>query len=303
MKIIGLDIGNAEVNTSEGVHFPSRVKIGVNNMNKDDIKVNFEGLDFTIGQGSNNIGLNKYKNINFKISVLVGIAKSFKENDIECNVVIGCPIETFNKNKEIVKDIKGIIESWGKQTIVIEQGESKEIKVIDIKNVAIFCESGIVFKNRERFSKEKTLVVDIGGGTRDDSLWDGLDLVECKSNDKMGMINLYETIIKEVNRRNKSNLNFDDAKAMIGKKEYKINQEIVDISYIDIIIENFVTGFMSEINQIFPFSNVDSIQFVGGGAILLKEYITRLIPKAEVPSNAEFLNAETYREVGELMWS
>ncbi|ELC8426298.1 ParM/StbA family protein [Clostridium perfringens] len=303
MKVIGLDIGNAEVNTSEGVNFPSRVKVGVNNMNKDDIKVNFNGLDFTVGQGGSNIGLGKHKNSNYKISLLTAIANSFKENKIECNVVVGCPVEIFNKNKDIVKDIKTTIVSWGQQTIVLNQNEEECVKVIDIKEVAVFCESGIVFKNRERFSKEKTLVVDLGGGTRDDSLWNGLELVECKSNDKMGMINLYEMIIKEVNRRNNSNLTFDDAKAMIGKKEYKINQEIVDVSYVDMIIENFVTGMVSEINQIFPFSNVDSIQFIGGGAILLKNYILKLIPKAEVPDDADFINAKTYKEVGELMWS
>lgn len=303
MKIIGLDIGNAEVNTSEGINFPSRVKVGVNNMNTDDIKINFNGLDFTVGQGSSNIGINKFKNTNYKISVLTAIAKSFSENNIECKVMVGCPIEIFNKNKDIVKEIKNTIISWGKQTIIVNQGENEDIKVIDIKDVAVFCESGIVYNNRERFSKEKTLVIDIGGGTRDDSLWSGLDLVDCKSNDKMGMLNLYESIIKEVNRRNNSNLTFDDAKDMISKKEYKINQEFVDISYVDIIIENFVTGFVSEINQIFPFSNVDSIQFVGGGAILLKEYILKLIPKAEVPNDADFINAKTYKEVGELMWS
>lgn len=303
MKVIGLDIGNAEVNTSEGVNFPSRVKVGVNNMNKDDIKVNFNGLDFTVGQGGSNIGLGKYKNSNYKISLLTAIAKSFKPNKIECNVVVGCPVETFNKNKDVVENIKETILAWGPQTIVLNENDVENVKVIEIKDVNVFCESGIVFKNRERFSKEKTLVIDIGGGTRDDSLWNGLELVECKSNDKMGMINLYEMIIKEVNRRNNSNLAFDDAKAMIGKKEYKINQEIVDISYVDMIIENFVTGMVSEINQIFQFSNVDSIQFIGGGAILLKDYILRLIPKAEVSDDADFINAKTYKEVGELIWS
>ncbi|MPQ44127.1 ParM/StbA family protein [Clostridium tarantellae] len=301
VKVIGVDLGNAEVNTSEGINFPSRVKIGINNMNKNDIKVQHNDLDYTVGQGNSNIGLYKHRNNNYKISLLTSIAKSIQESKIECNLVIGCPVEIFNKNKDVVEDIKETIKGWGTETIFINE----DIKVVNIKDVEVFCESGIVFENKDRFEKEKTLVIDIGGGTLDISLWDGLNLIDCKSNDKMGMINLYETILKEVNRRNKSNLNNDDAKNMIGKKEYKIKQEITDISYIDTIIENFVVGLASDINQIFPFSNVDSIQLIGGGAIALKEYFIdrKMIPKSEVNTDAFFLNAKTYKKVGELIWS
>lgn len=300
-KILGVDLGNAEVKTSEGINFPSKVKVGINDMNKNDIKVKFNGLDYTIGQGNSNIGLYRYKNNNYKVSLLTSIAKSFSENEIECNLVVGCPVEIFNKNKDVVEDMKKTIKEWGPQAITI----NGEVKSIIIKDIEIFCESGIVFENKDRFANEKTLVIDLGGGTLDISLWNKLDLIDCKSNDKMGMINLYVDIVKEVNRRNNSNLTNDDAKNMIGKKEYKINQEMKDISYIDAIIENFIIGLASDVNQIFPFANVDSIQLIGGGAIALKEYFVekKMIPKSEVNENAFFLNAKTYQKVGELIWS
>ena len=300
ITIIGTDIGNEEVQTSEMVTFHSKVKIGTKAINKNDIKVEYNKMKYTIGEGNNNIGLNKYKNTNYKVTLLTAIAKSIKSNKIECNLVVGVPVEIFNKNKEIVDDLKETIKSWGQQTIIVNE----EVKIIDIQDVEVFCESGIVFSDRERFENEKTLVVDLGGGTLDISLWNGLDLVDCKSNDKMGMINLYKSILEEVNNTYKCNLNYEDAKAMIGKEEYKINREIQDISFVDAIVENFVIGLASDLNQLFPFSNCDSVQLIGGGAIALKEYFIdkKMIEKAEVNKDANFLNAKTYKKVGELIW-
>lgn len=300
-KILGVDLGNAEVKTSEGVNFPSKVKTGINSMNENDIKVKYNDFDYTVGQGNSNISLNRYKNNNYKVSLLTAIAKSYKEDNIKCNLVVGCPIELFNKNKDVVEDMKKTIKSWGTETIFIND----DAKVITIEDVEVFCESGIVFENKSKFENQKTLVIDIGGGTLDISLWNGLNLVDCRSNDKMGMINLYVDIVKEVNRRNNSNLTNDDAKNMIGKTKYKINQEIKDISYIDTIIENFIIGLASDVNQIFPFSNVDSIELIGGGAIALKEYFIdrKMIPKCNVDEDAFKKNAKTYAKVGEFVWS
>ena len=66
MNILGIDLGNAVTKTSTGVRFESKLKQGITVMNKNDIKVVYEGIEYTIGSpdGALNIGSNKYKKRN-----------------------------------------------------------------------------------------------------------------------------------------------------------------------------------------------------------------------------------------------
>lgn len=298
IKILGVDVGNEMLETSEGVQFINKIPVGTTEMNKNDIKVNYEGVDYTLGveEGSSNISKNKHKKTAYKLALLTGIAKSFIEENIECKVVVGTPVERFN-NKEHVEDIKKEILSWGKQIINVN-GKDKSIHVLDVE---VFPESGVVFLDRERFKNERTLVIDLGGSTIDVSLWDGLRLESFKTY-KNGMVSLYEKIISEVNNKKGASLNPSEAKYMIGKKTYIINQQQEDIRCIVPIIELYVNGLVSWINQAFGVEKVNSIQLIGGGAIMLEELLTDEYTKADLMDNAGFANANTYKKVGETIW-
>lgn len=298
MSVIGIDLGNANVKTSNGIIFESKVKSGITKMNENDIKVIYDGVEYTIGSydGALNISKRKYFKNAYKIKLLTAIAKSFNSNNISTNIVVGVPVEVFN-DKKLIEEIKNHIEGFGLQKIVLNDIE----KIINIEHVEVFCESAIVFSNREKFKNKKTLVIDFGGGTIDISFWDGLNLTKARTY-KEGMITLYENIIKQVNIRYSTTLNSNIAIDMIGKQNFKINQEDKDIKFINSIVETYIDGLTSYINQYFDVESADSIQLIGGGAIQLEKIIKDEYEKAELYQNAEFANANNYEKVGELIW-
>lgn len=297
-KIIGIDNGNAVAKTSEGIEFENKMVAGITEINKDDIKVWYEGSDYTLGveTGSSNISKNKHKKIQYKISMLAAIAKSFKEKNIECKVVVGTPVEQFN-DKAHVEDIKNTIMAWGTQKITVNDTE-KSITILDVE---VFPEAGIVFADKSRFKDEKTLIIDLGGSTVDISLWNGLRLETFKTY-KQGMITLYTNIITKVNKEEKTDLKNSEAKHMINEDEYMINQKLTNIRYTQPIIELYVSGIVSEINQNFELDKVNSIQLIGGGAIMLEKYFKDEYENAELVEEAGFANANTFKKIGEAIW-
>lgn len=298
MYTIGIDLGNANVKTSEGIIFESKVKTGITNMNESDIKVKYEKIDYTVGSydGALNIRKNKHAKKAYKISLLTAIAKSVKDTTINCNIVVGVPVEEFN-DKEFTKEIKDTLESFGSEDITVN-GVAKKI---NIENVEVFCESAIVFSDKDRFKNEKTLVIDFGGSTIDVSYWNGLRLSKARTY-KEGMITLYENVIKAINNEFGTNISSNLASDMIGKNKYEIGQEIKDIKFIDAVVEDYVDGLTSYINQYFPVESANSIQLIGGGAIQLAKRLKDEYSKAQLYDNAEFANANNYKKVGEILW-
>lgn len=297
--IIGIDLGNAEVKSSEGVKFESKIKIGITKMNKNDIQVTYKNRTYTLGvdDGALNIGKNKHKKINYKLCLLTSVANSIKEIKIDCKVVVGVPVELFN-NKDLVESIKNEILTYKDEVLQINEVE----KIISISDAEVFCESGIVFSDKKRFKEQKTLVIDLGGSTVDISLWNGLRLVNAKTY-KEGMITLYENIIKSINEEFKVELKPYEARNMIGKTEHPINQQKQNIKFINDDLDNYMTGLLSYINQYFTeLESCDTIQLIGGGAVILEKWFKDEYEKAELFKEAEFANALTFKEVGEMIW-
>ncbi|EOU1596829.1 ParM/StbA family protein [Clostridium perfringens] len=300
MKVstLGIDLGNANVKTSKSVIFESKIKPGITKMNENDIKIIYDGAEYTVGayDGALNISKRKYFKTAYKINLLTAIAKSSKANNITTNIVVGVPVESFN-DKNLTEEIKKHIESFENEKITVNGVE----KTINIENVEVFCESAIVFADREKFKDKKTLVIDFGGGTIDISFWDGLNLTKARTY-REGMITLYENVIKQVNNRYSTTLNSNIAIDMIGEDKFTIDQEEKNISFINAIVETYVDGLTSYINQYFDVESADSIQLIGCGAIQLEKNIKDEYEKAELHPNAAFANANTYEKVGEILW-
>lgn len=298
MNVLGVDLGNANAKTSRGVKFESRIKNGITRMNDSDIKVIYKGDKYTIGSsdGSLNISKNKHTKLPYKLSLLTAIGKSYDDENIECNIVVGTPIETFN-NKKVVDSIKEQIKLIRDERVALNGIE----KCITVSEVEVFCESGIVFYDRERFRKEKTLVLDFGGSTVDISYWEGLRLSKYRTY-KQGAFTLYEDIIKAVNDKFGSNLSPSVSQHIIGSEHYEIDQDIKNVGFVDNIVNNYIFGLVSYINQYFPHDEANSIQLIGGGAIALHKLIQDEYECAELMPRAEFINAYTFKEVGEIKW-
>lgn len=302
MKILGIDIGNSKTETSEGINFKTRVTDGVIETNKSDLKVEYLGKKHTIGANSGrlNLGDNKYNKIDFDLAFLTAIAQSFEEEEIICNVVAGLPIEKYH-NDNIKNALKDKLVKYNRCEIKISQGDKAIKKIITVNDADVFMESGIPFLNREYHRNLRKLVLDFGGSTTDISLWDGLRLEDFRTY-KDGMISLSDKIAKAINLKYGSNFNGNYCENLIGSNYTSINQEDKDISFIDDIINGFVTNLTSFIYQNFPIDDVQEIEGIGGGALALKEYLQKEYKHIIISEKAEFKNALTYKAVGEMIW-
>jgi hypothetical protein len=299
--IFGIDIGNDTTKNDSMVKFKSRVLSGHKGINKDDIKVEYKGKKYTIGSkaGSLNLGPNKYFNVDYDICLLAAIAKSSTEQNIEAKVVVGLPPEQFES--PIKSTLEEKLNKLGQQEITIHEGDKKVKKIITIVNALVFEESAIVFSNPKEYKNEKTLIIDIGGGSCDIAQFDGLELVRHNTT-KLGMLTLYTDMKTALNSEfGNIGLQADAMEDILGKHTYEINEEVKNISFLKDIVEKHVREINNIITQNFDTGN-RKIRVIGGGAVALIEDIKAYYPNAKVLDDAQFLNAITYKEVGLAVW-
>lgn len=299
--IFGIDIGNDTTKNDNMVKFRSRVIAGHKGINKDDIKVEYKGKKYTVGSkaGSLNLGPNKYFNVDYDICLLTAIAKSTIEQNIEAKIVAGLPPEQFESP---VKDkLEEKINKLGQQEITIYEGDKKIKKIITIVKGLIFEESAIVFSDPKEYKNEKTLIIDIGGGSCDIAQFDGLELIRHNTT-KLGMLTLYTDMKTSLNSEfGNIGLQADAMEDILGRDTYEINEEVKNISFLKDIVEKHVREINNVVTQNFDAGN-RKIRVIGGGAAALIENIKAYYPNAKVLNNAQFLNAITYKEVGLAVW-
>lgn len=299
--IFGLDIGNDTIKTDSMVKIRSRVATGHKGVNKDDIKIEFNGKKYTVGSkaGALNLGPNKYFNTEYDICLLTAIAKSTSEQNIEAEIVVGLPPEQFES--PLRDRLEDKLIKLGKQEITIYNGTKKINKVITIIQATVFEESAVVFSDPKEYRDSNTLIIDIGGGSCDISQFDGLELVKHDTT-KFGMLTLYTTMKSALNSEfGNVGLPPEAMEDILGKETYEINEEVKNVSFLDDVVATHVKEIHNVITQNFDTGN-RKVRVIGGGAAALIEAIKKYYPKAKVLNNAQFLNAITYKEVGKTLW-
>lgn len=289
---LGIDLGNKVVKTSGMNKFNSKVANGHFDLNKDDIKIEYEGKNYTVGTGTAVLGNDRYFNKLYDICLLTAIALSSNGTFIEENIVIGMPPELF---ESALKDkVEEKLNNMGLKNITVN-GIKKTIRIL---KAHVFEESAIVFKDTKSYRGKRVLVIDIGGGTSDISQFNNLTL-EKSTTTKYGMLSLYENMKKSINTKYLTKLTSEDMIDLVNKNVAIVKGSAKDISFTKDIIQDHVLQIYNEV-QNFDYDNSE-ILIIGGGATPLSEYFKKLLPYAEIPVDGQFTNALTYEKVGEML--
>lgn len=292
--ILGVDLGNFSVKTSEKFSFISKIKEGVSFAERNNFIL--DGINYSVGEGEFSTDWNKSKKQNLIPMLFYSIAKCSNE-DIN-QVVIGLPIQQYKKEKN---SLKSIIESNRGKEILIG-GERRNILISDIEiapeGAAAYYNLSLETKNK--IGSRQLLIIDIGGRTTDVCIFSNKSIVDVKTI-PVGMLNIYQEIVDYINTEYVESFKLEDGEQIL-KEGLLINGLFKDNSFIrPILIKNF-NSIWKEIQLKFN-TSLGYILLTGGGSSVLKQaFKNRVGNNLLISDNPLFDNALGFKKVGETLW-
>lgn len=292
--ILGVDLGNFSVKTSEKIRFISKVSERETFDEKNTFSI--DGVKYTVEDGEFVTDWNKSKKENTIPLLYYAIAKSTEDNLNQ--IVLGLPIQQYKKEKE---NLKTLIENNKIKEVVIEN----KIRNIFITDVEIAPESAAAYYNLDLETKNKIgnkqlLIIDIGGRTSDICLFKDRTIKEVKTV-PVGMLNIYQEIIDYVNTEYTESFKLEDGEVIL-KEGLFLNGSYRDISFIKPILLNNFNSIWKEVQLKFN-PGLGYVLLTGGGSLTLgKAFKNRIGNNLIISENPLFDNSLGFKKVGEKLW-
>lgn len=285
--IIGIDLGNWNVKTSEEDIFQSRYNTTESLLEACGEVLEFGGIKYYLKEGRLENDYNKANKSTNEILFLYSLAIQ-KGNYFK--VVVGLPALSYKNNREKFKsnllkmkihDVK--INGIGKKII--------------IEDIIIFPEgAGAYFSLSNR--PKNAVIIDIGGGTTNIVSFKNGKIESCTTLAK-GMIELYNRIRQYINSKHTLKLELEDIETIL-QEGLSVDGERIDFIFIKAIVDDFIEELMNELRN-FPI-RTSNVLLTGGGTKLLRVPLTSKIKGLEVIENYLFANAKGFKNVGVSKW-
>ena len=298
METIGIDLGNCNLKTSKKIIVPALITRVGNYLISTGYEINFNGELFIIGEGDYDTNLNKLSKENLLPMLCLAAGLSTKEEFIR--VVLGLPINQYRSNKN-------------KMLEIIEENKILNFKLngldrcICIEEASIFPEGVATYysldiEKRKALVDKDLIILDIGGRTTDIALLKaGKKRSVAKSTSlDVGMINIYNDMINEINSLYTLGLNIEDAEGIL-KNGLEVDGEKQDTSFIKNIVKNNIEKVFKELNISYPVRTSPLIVTGGGGKSFFKS-LKKRYPTAQLVEDNLFSNAIGYKRVGDKLW-
>lgn len=284
--ILGIDLGNWNIKTSEGDIFPSRYTIVENILGATGDVFEYEGIKYYMREGKLE---NNYDKANKETNLILFLYSLALQKDRYFKVVVGLPALAYKTNRESFKD--KLLNKKIHDVII-----NKQPKKIIIEDLVVFPEgAGVYFSLKNR--PKNAVVIDIGGGTINIVSFKNGKLDTCTTIGK-GIIQLYNQFRDYLNSTYTLKLELEDIE-IIMKEGLRVDNEEISFSFIKPIINAFIVDLMNELRN-FPI-RTSKVLLTGGGSKLLKAPL-RVIPGLEVVEDYMFSNAKGFKRVGESKW-
>lgn len=286
-EILGIDVGNAAVKTSEGIIFDSLITDVEPLGGADKIKIG--GKTYYIGIGNYDTTYRKVDKTSYIVMLLSAIALS---TDSYIYLVLGLPLSQYKQDKSTLINM---ILAHSNELIELN-GITKKIDILDVE---VFPEGVVTLAD-----DFEGIVIDIGGRTTDCALVTNIRNKRKINNPlslPIGVINLYTDFIKSLNNVFGLDLKLEDAERIL-KNGLIVDGEKKDIDFATDVYKKFVDELVTTL-QVEYSLRTNKISLTGGGATILFEYFKdRLGQGVEVQDNPVMANAISYKELGESLW-
>lgn len=284
--IIGIDGGSSTTKNSKGVIFDSKVT-KVEPMNKCDVLI-MDGIKYFLGEGEYDTSYRKIEKANY-IPLLFG-SLALTTDDIYNKVVVGLPISQYMEDKAAMQSL-------------ILSNRDKWIEINKLRKHIVIDDVEVVPEGRLTVDDDfEGIVIDIGGRTTDIFALELRNLTPKVINPQsipLGIQNLYSDFIKVINKRHGLDLKDHDAERIL-RRGLKISGREVDITHEKGIFYEFVDNLITKLQVEYSLKTLD-VKLVGGGSILIFDYISKRIP-CDLVEESVFANAISYEYYGRDIW-
>lgn len=285
--ILGVDLGNWNVKTSEGDIFPSRYTVIENILGATGDVLEYEGIKYYIKEGKLE---NNYDKANKETNIILFLYSLAIQRDMYFKVVVGLPVLAYKNNKDTFRD--KLLENK-----IYKLNLNGKEKTIVIEAVIIFPEGAGAYFNIKNRAKN-AVIIDIGGGTTNIVSFKNGKLDRCTTIAK-GMIDLYNRIRDYINSKYTLKLELEDIENIL-KEGLKVDGEDVNWNFIKPITNNFTNDLMNELRNFAIRTSV--VYLTGGGSKLLKAPLRNKISGLVLVEDYLFANARGFRNVGGAKW-
>lgn len=284
--ILGADLGNWNVTTSEGDIFPARYTLVENLLGANGDVLEYEGTKYYMREGKLE---NNYDKANKETNIILFLYALALQNDRYFKVVVGLPALTYKTSRDTFKE--NLLENK-----VYHLKLNGIDKTIIIEDLIVFPEGAGAYYSLSQRSKN-AVIIDIGGGTTNIVSFKNGKLDKCTTLGK-GMIELYNNVREYLNSTYTLKLELEDIESVM-REGLRVDGDEISFTFIKPIIDSFVKDLMNELRN-YPI-RTSKVLLTGGGSKLLKGPLSK-IPGLEVIDDYLFSNAKGFKKVGETKW-
>lgn len=280
--------------------FRSKVKETDDLIKKENTHIiKYEGRFYEVGDGVDetniNLELDKTKNEFYKITTLTALGLL---NGQDFKIVSNLPLNLYSKeNKEKMEDYLSTKNDYIKVEV------NKKEKLISIKQCVIFPQClPAIYEERQNIKDSVVGILDIGGLTCQGLITKNTNMQDnSKFTENLGVLPLQNKIKRELNKV--FNINLQDYQ-MEDVIKYGLP---MDIQRSKEIIEEICFSHTKEIKKIIRLVGWDIdnilILLVGGGSLLLEEYLIKEFPYIQMSNDPVWVNVRGLWKVAKVVYN
>ena len=287
--ILGIDLGNYSVKTSERISFFS--KVTEQEQFYDTNKMNINGEVLYVGDGKFDTGWNKAEKDNTLTLLYTAISRS--TDDRINKVVLGLPIKQYKKNKDKLKEYikENRCARVNERDIVIQ-----DIEVVP-ESAAIYY--NLPYEHYEEFTKNQLTIICIGGRTTEICQYKNGKIIGFDSY-KLGMLNVYQDIVSYINNKYTKDFELEEGEDVL-ENGLLLDGEYIDMSFIKPILKRHFIDVYKDIQLKF---NIDKgyIYLTGGGSKIFEKAFMNRSSNVVKSNDPIYDNVMGYKKVGVNLW-
>jgi hypothetical protein len=283
-KYVATDLGTTFTKDSQGNVYPSGVSEiiypNASTLTVDGKKYSMElntGIDINI-----NKGLNKNTRINF----LYSLAKmsNYQDTFFE-NVFVGLPASQWKK-MNTVEEFKYYL--FPHDCIKVELN-GYEI-ILQVENIDVLPEGSSAYyakdMQHERFEGRKVLILDWGGLTVNETLFNNDNFIDCHT-EELGILKPYQKMAEKITSEIGKNINYLDMFDIL-RNGLSLNGQKIDITPIisPIALQSCEELYRS-LELRWGVSTISFVVGVGASCITMYKYLKEFIPNIELAQNPQ----------------